>query len=43
MLGSFDRPLSPQEVTELEALVPRDAVAGTRYGAMQMAHLDSER
>jgi hypothetical protein len=26
----------------IEAVVPEGAVAGTRYGAEQMAHLDSE-
>jgi hypothetical protein len=30
-------------VRELEALVPAEAVAGSRYGEAQMAHLDSER
>ncbi len=43
MLGALEKPLSPAEVAELETLVPRDAVAGARYGAEQMAHLDSER
>ncbi|MCB9596636.1 MAG: aldo/keto reductase [Sandaracinaceae bacterium] len=42
-LGALDRPLSDADVTALEALVPRDAVGGTRYGAEQMKHLDSER
>ena len=37
------RPLSAEDVTELEALVPSDAVLGTRYPAQQMAFLDSER
>ncbi|HEX8951306.1 MAG TPA: aldo/keto reductase [Polyangia bacterium] len=35
--------LSPAEVAELEAAVPADAVAGTRYDAHQMRALDSER
>ncbi len=43
LLSATERPLSSAEVTELEALVPRDAVEGTRYDARQMAHLDSER
>jgi aryl-alcohol dehydrogenase-like predicted oxidoreductase len=43
LLAAIERPLSAAEVTELEALVPRDAVEGTRYDARQMAHLDSER
>ncbi len=43
VLGALARPLSPAEVTELEALVPADAISGTRYAEAQMAHLDSER
>ena len=35
--------LSPQELAEIEAAVPQEAVSGTRYAAEQMAHLDSER
>jgi aryl-alcohol dehydrogenase-like predicted oxidoreductase len=35
--------LSPQELAAIEAAVPGDAVAGTRYEARQMAMLDSER
>ena len=35
--------LTPADVTALEALVPSHAIAGTRYGADQMRHLDSER
>ncbi|HKZ74703.1 MAG TPA: hypothetical protein VJ011_11595 [Steroidobacteraceae bacterium] len=35
--------LSPKDVLELESAVPAEAVAGTRYGAAQMTHLDSER
>ncbi|HWZ91412.1 MAG TPA: aldo/keto reductase [Polyangiaceae bacterium] len=42
-LAALDKPLSPEDVSELEALVPRGAIAGTRYSAEQMAHLDSER
>jgi aryl-alcohol dehydrogenase-like predicted oxidoreductase len=42
-LGALSRPLSTEEVAALEALVPADAVAGTRYPAEQMRHLDSER
>ncbi len=41
-LGALDHPLSADEVQALEALVPRDALGGTRYHAAQMAHLDSE-
>jgi len=42
-LGALDKPLSPEDLTALEALVPARAFAGTRYGADQMKHLDSER
>ena len=42
-LAARDKPLSPSEVAALEKLVPHDAVAGTRYPAPMMAHLDSER
>ena len=42
-LGALDKPLSQADLTALEALVPERAFAGTRYGAEQMAHLDSER
>ncbi|MBN9164671.1 MAG: aldo/keto reductase [Myxococcales bacterium 68-20] len=41
-LGALDKPLSASELAELERIVPRDAVAGTRYDEVQMAHLDSE-
>lgn len=41
-LAALDKPLSATEVGALEMLVPRDAVAGTRYPAPMMAHLDSE-
>jgi aryl-alcohol dehydrogenase-like predicted oxidoreductase len=43
VLGALDRPLSPSEVAEVEAALPPDAIAGSRYQAAQMAHLDSER
>jgi aryl-alcohol dehydrogenase-like predicted oxidoreductase len=42
-LAALARPLAPADLAQLEALVPADAVAGTRYDASQMAHLDSER
>jgi aryl-alcohol dehydrogenase-like predicted oxidoreductase len=42
-LGALSRPLSPADVAAVEAIVPPDAVAGTRYAADQMKHLDSER
>jgi aryl-alcohol dehydrogenase-like predicted oxidoreductase len=37
------RALSNEDVVELERLVPRDRVAGSRYGEAQMKQLDSER
>jgi aryl-alcohol dehydrogenase-like predicted oxidoreductase len=37
------RPLSDADVSELERLVPRDRVVGSRYGEAQMKQLDSER
>jgi len=36
-------PLTSAECDALEALVPADAVAGDRYAAEQMKHLDSEK
>lgn len=42
-LGALAVELSADDVTALEALMPADEVAGTRYHAAQMAHLDSER
>jgi aryl-alcohol dehydrogenase-like predicted oxidoreductase len=42
-LLAVDIALSPAEVIELEAAVPASDVAGTRYPAAGMTHLDSER
>ncbi|MFO0710719.1 MAG: aldo/keto reductase [Sandaracinus sp.] len=42
-LDALAHPLSPADTMALEALVPEDAIAGTRYAEPQMAHLDSER
>jgi aryl-alcohol dehydrogenase-like predicted oxidoreductase len=42
-LGATGKPLSAADVKALEALVPPDAITGTRYAAEQMKHLDSER
>jgi aryl-alcohol dehydrogenase-like predicted oxidoreductase len=42
-LGATVLKLSAQDLTEIEAAVPPDKVAGTRYDAAQMTHLDSER
>ncbi|MGO8999247.1 MAG: aldo/keto reductase [Polyangiaceae bacterium] len=42
-LGALEKPFSASDVAALEALVPAGAIAGTRYGAEQMRHLDSEK
>jgi aryl-alcohol dehydrogenase-like predicted oxidoreductase len=42
-LGALQIALSPQDLAAIEAAVPAEAVAGTRYEARQMAMLDSER
>jgi aryl-alcohol dehydrogenase-like predicted oxidoreductase len=36
-------PLDPATLAAIEAAVPHEQVAGARYDAAQMAHLDSER
>lgn len=42
-LGALGVSLTPDEVADLEAAIPADAVAGTRYDANQMRVLDSEK
>jgi aryl-alcohol dehydrogenase-like predicted oxidoreductase len=42
-LGALEKPLPPNDIAALDALVPAQAIAGPRYAAAQMAHLDSER
>jgi aryl-alcohol dehydrogenase-like predicted oxidoreductase len=42
-LAALEIRLSAAELAKIEAAVPAAAVAGTRYAADQMAHLDSER
>ncbi len=42
-LGSLEIELSEQDLERIEQAVPADAAAGDRYGAPQMADLDSER
>lgn len=37
------RPLTTEQLAEVEAVAPRGAVAGTRYPASQMSILDSEK
>ena len=39
----MDLRLSSQELAAIEAAVPAEAVAGTRYAPAQMQALDSER
>jgi aryl-alcohol dehydrogenase-like predicted oxidoreductase len=42
-LGAAALTLTGQDLADIEAAVPADAAAGTRYDAGQMAMLDSER
>jgi aryl-alcohol dehydrogenase-like predicted oxidoreductase len=42
-LGALNVKLTADEIAELEAAVPAEAVAGTRYDPMQMKVLDSEK
>ncbi len=42
-LGSLDAGLTDDDLSAMEAAVPADGAAGTRYGEHQMAMLDSER
>ena len=42
-LGALDVKLSSSDLKAIEHAVPQDAVAGTRYAAAQMRHLDSEK
>jgi aryl-alcohol dehydrogenase-like predicted oxidoreductase len=42
-LGALEVRLTQEEIAALETLIPADAVAGTRYDAMQMRMLDSEK
>jgi aryl-alcohol dehydrogenase-like predicted oxidoreductase len=42
-LGALELELSADDLAAIEAAVPPDAAAGTRYDAAQMAFLDSER
>lgn len=42
-LGALALRLDADQLARIEAAVPEGAVAGTRYGADQMRHLDSER
>lgn len=42
-IGAIDITLNTSELDRIDRAVPADQVAGTRYGAAQMAMLDSER
>ncbi len=42
-IGALDVTLSARELSRIEEAVPASEVAGTRYDAHQMKHLDSER
>jgi len=42
-LGALALKLDAGDMARIEAAVPQDQVAGTRYDAMQMSHLDSEK
>jgi aryl-alcohol dehydrogenase-like predicted oxidoreductase len=41
-LGALELKLSPDDLKAIEQAIPKNAAAGTRYDARQMAHLDSE-
>jgi aryl-alcohol dehydrogenase-like predicted oxidoreductase len=42
-LGALELELSPEDLERIEQAIPPGAAAGDRYGAPQMADLDSER
>jgi aryl-alcohol dehydrogenase-like predicted oxidoreductase len=42
-LAALDVALSPSDIAEIEAAIPAEAVAGTRYDERQMKVLDSEK
>lgn len=42
-LGALKLQLSDEDMQRIAAALPLDAVAGTRYDAHQMSHLDSEK
>jgi aryl-alcohol dehydrogenase-like predicted oxidoreductase len=42
-LAAVTLTLSPGEVARIEAALPESLVVGSRYGAQQMAQLDSEK
>lgn len=42
-LGAVTVKLSPAELADIEAAIPAEAIAGSRYGEEQMRVLDSEK
>ena len=42
-LGALELKISAADLAKIEAVVPANEVAGTRYDAYQMGHLDSEK
>jgi aryl-alcohol dehydrogenase-like predicted oxidoreductase len=42
-IAALELELSQAQLERIEAAVPPEAVAGSRYAEAQMAHLDSER
>jgi aryl-alcohol dehydrogenase-like predicted oxidoreductase len=42
-LGALDVRLSSKDLAALASAVPTEAVAGDRYPASQLAHMDSEK
>jgi aryl-alcohol dehydrogenase-like predicted oxidoreductase len=42
-ISVIDKPLTADEVGELERALPESAITGSRYAEAQMAHLDSEK
>jgi aryl-alcohol dehydrogenase-like predicted oxidoreductase len=42
-LGALKVQLTDADLAEIVAAIPKDAAAGPRYPAPQMAHLDSEQ
>jgi len=43
VLGALKRSLSDADVAAVEALLPKEAIEGTRYPTTHMKHLESER
>jgi hypothetical protein len=42
-LGALELKISAADLAKIEAAIPANEVAGTRYDAYQMGHLDSEK